>query len=292
MIGLERRAYVWDGGPIGEEKMVDTYELIHGVLVKHPHPASQTWRFAGDLSKAYKADREATCAGGCKDGCWAHGPPVIVLYQDESIGRAADSGRGSGWCFGGVKPMQTKASGRLARLRQSRDRLNVVGSNPTRLPHTPLCSASFACTAVCVCSFQTLGQGLMCTAFICDTGLVVFTEAEWKAALAADKELQDCIASRGGVQFFEYGAKKQGYWSSLDLVLQVGGVRVARVFSLACSRIFPLFSSARPTTLHRWGRYSCLSQVRVVMAIMTDGAGGFEAVSRTGSALYDALARA
>jgi beta-lactamase class A len=31
---------------------------------------------------------------------------------------------------------------------------------------------------------------------------------------------------------------------------------------------------------------------RVVMAIMTDGAGGFEAVSRTGAALYEALARA
>ena len=30
---------------------------------------------------------------------------------------------------------------------------------------------------------------------------------------------------------------------------------------------------------------------RVVMAIMTDGAGGFEAVSRTGSALYEALAQ-
>ena len=31
---------------------------------------------------------------------------------------------------------------------------------------------------------------------------------------------------------------------------------------------------------------------RVVIAIMTDGAGGFEAVSRTGSALYEVLARA
>ena len=31
---------------------------------------------------------------------------------------------------------------------------------------------------------------------------------------------------------------------------------------------------------------------RVVMAIMTDGAGGFEAVSRTGAALYEALAQA
>jgi beta-lactamase class A len=30
---------------------------------------------------------------------------------------------------------------------------------------------------------------------------------------------------------------------------------------------------------------------RVVMAIMTDGAGGFEAVSRTGAALYEALGR-
>jgi hypothetical protein len=30
---------------------------------------------------------------------------------------------------------------------------------------------------------------------------------------------------------------------------------------------------------------------RVVMAIMTDSAGGFEAVSRTGSALYEALAQ-
>jgi hypothetical protein len=30
-------------------------------------------------------------------------------------------------------------------------------------------------------------------------------------------------------------------------------------------------------------------QRRVVMAVMTDGAGGFEAVSRTGAALYEAL---
>ena len=31
---------------------------------------------------------------------------------------------------------------------------------------------------------------------------------------------------------------------------------------------------------------------QVIMAIMTDGAGGFEAVSRTGAALYEALGQA
>ena len=79
-------------------------------------------------------------------------------------------------------------------------------------------------------------------------------------------------------------------WASLERQEHLDGIArylpVTASYAGKCGDDSPVGRYAHDCALIREG------ERRVIMAIMTDGAGGFEAVSRTGAALYDALEQA
>jgi beta-lactamase class A len=78
-------------------------------------------------------------------------------------------------------------------------------------------------------------------------------------------------------------------WASLERQEHLGGIArylpATADYAGKCGDDSPVGRYAHDCALIRDG------ERRVIMAIMTDGAGGFEAVSRTGAALYEALGR-
>jgi hypothetical protein len=79
-------------------------------------------------------------------------------------------------------------------------------------------------------------------------------------------------------------------WASLEKQEHLDGIARAlpkyATYAGKCGDDSPVGRYAHDCALVREG------DRRVVMAIMTDGAGGFEAVSRTGAALYETLGTA
>ena len=79
-------------------------------------------------------------------------------------------------------------------------------------------------------------------------------------------------------------------WASLERQEHLDGIArylpATASYAGKCGDDSPVGRYAHDCALVREG------ESRVVMAIMTDGAGGFEAVSRTGAALYEALGEA